>query len=350
MQQEQYFIQSIIKYYNNQARVLPWRESPTTPITPYHTLVSEVMLQQTQIGKVIDYFKRFLQKFPTITSLAQASQEEVHLAWSGLGYYRRATNLHKAAKQIALENTFPNTIEALGKLPGIGAYTSRSIASIAFSVPAIALDTNAIRVISRYFHLHSLTLKQLQNWSDEHLIPFISPREASSFTQGIMDFGSMLCKAKKPLCDSCPLATSCLAHEQQDYQTSKALGSSQKKIRNVQWTFYLFTYQDSVLMWNTDQTQLYQNLWTFPWQEDKKSPYQDWLNETLSNRKSDLNWSFPYRVTTKKVRATAKVFTLEASLSPPFYHRWEPLSELHQNPHSSLVKKILKGWNKEAQS
>ena len=144
-------------WYHAERRILPWRENPQ----PYRVWLSEIMLQQTQVATVIPYFERFLEAFPTVQALADASEEEVLTLWSGLGYYRRARLLHKAAKFLRdeLVGVFPTTATELEKLPGVGAYTSRAIASIAFGEPVAVLDGNVARVISRWVRLEDTDFK-----------------------------------------------------------------------------------------------------------------------------------------------------------------------------------------------
>ncbi len=217
--------QSLLKWYRAGARQLPWREPPMktkagrwmqTLADPYRVLVSEVMLQQTQVDTVIDYFNRFMQRFPDVQALAEANEQEVLHAWQGLGYYRRARHLHAAARAIIEEHDarFPETVEALLKLPGIGDYSAGAIASIAFGKCAAILDGNVARVLARLFAIQesidqTTTRKQLWELARQ-LVPANNPGD---FNQGLMELGAVVCIPRQPRCVTCPLQQCCQAYQ-----------------------------------------------------------------------------------------------------------------------------------------
>jgi A/G-specific adenine glycosylase len=201
----------LLAWYSQNARQLPWRSD----ISPYRTWVSEIMLQQTQVETVIPYFERFTRRFPDLASLAQASQAEVLQAWEGLGYYSRARNLHKCAQLLCqhYDCQLPAELDALQKLPGIGRYTAGAIASIAFGIPAPALDANIRRVLSRLLELRepagSLAGEKFLWDAAERLL---SRERPGDHNQALMELGALICKPKAPECPRCPLQSECLAY------------------------------------------------------------------------------------------------------------------------------------------
>jgi len=202
----------LLSWYSKEGRTLPWRETRD----PYRIWLSEIMLQQTTVSAVIPYYERFLQRFPTIESLAAASLDDVISLWAGLGYYSRARNLHRAARQIVSEQgSFPDTLEGLLALPGVGRSTAGAILSIAFDTPAPILDGNVRRVLVRLFAWQedprsSRAEKQLWQWAE-----VLTPDEHShDYAQAIMDLGATVCVPRTPLCESCPLRELCQAFTQ----------------------------------------------------------------------------------------------------------------------------------------
>lgn len=190
---------------------LPWQ----SPRTPYRTWVSEIMLQQTQVAAVIPYFNRFLSRFPTLPDLANASLDEVLALWSGLGYYRRAHNLHASAKAIMVnhDGELPGTFAELMALPGIGRTTAGAILAQAFDLPWPILDGNARRVLIRFhgvagWHGQAAVQQRLWRHAEQHL----PTQRAADYTQAIMDLGAGICTRQSPRCLSCPLADDCAAH------------------------------------------------------------------------------------------------------------------------------------------
>ena len=205
----------LLDWYARYGRALPWRVPPGKRPDPYRVWLSEIMLQQTTVATVRKHFEAFVRRWPTVQALAEASREEVMAAWAGLGYYARARNLHKCAQVVANElgGEFPRTPEALRKLPGIGAYTAGAIAAIAFDYPAVAMDTNAERVIARLFAVAEPLpdCKEALRRHAEALLPKEAPGD---FAQALMDLGAEICTARKPACVLCPLMEDCAARAQ----------------------------------------------------------------------------------------------------------------------------------------
>jgi A/G-specific adenine glycosylase len=199
---------ALLAWYDREARALPWRASPgSSPPDPYPVLVSEVMLQQTTVAAVIPYFERFLKRFPTLESLAAASQQEVLQHWAGLGYYSRGRHLHAAAQAIVADG-WPQDERALRALPGVGVYTAAALAAIAFNQPATAVDGNVERVVAR---LCAVTdplpgAKPALGALARRLAAFERPGD---FAQALMDLGAVVCTPRAPKCGLCPWAGSC---------------------------------------------------------------------------------------------------------------------------------------------
>ncbi|MFN8625889.1 MAG: A/G-specific adenine glycosylase [Candidatus Binatia bacterium] len=202
------FRRRLLRWYTCHGRDLPWRRTRD----PYRILVSEVMLQQTQVDRVIGYYPRFLQRYPTIDSLAHASSFEVREAWEGLGYYARARNLHRTAQRVTANHggKLPADLDTIQTLPGIGRYTAGAVLSFAYGQRAAILDTNAARVLSRVFAIRRRPPKG--RWWQRlwNLAEAVTPaRGADRFNQAIMDLGATVCRARAPQCRHCPVRTCC---------------------------------------------------------------------------------------------------------------------------------------------
>jgi A/G-specific adenine glycosylase len=196
------FTRKLLAWYKRNARVLPWRKTRN----PYAILVSEFMLQQTQVSRVLEYFPRFMARFPTITSLAGAGPKAVMEEWDGLGYYARARNLHKLAREVTrrLDGTVPDSPEDLRTLPGVGRYTAGAVACFAYEKAVPTVDTNVRRVLERAFapkDVWELAAK---------LVPKNGER-AWRFNQALMELGALVCTARKPKCPECPVRSDCRA-------------------------------------------------------------------------------------------------------------------------------------------
>lgn len=207
------FQKRLLAWFDEHGRkTLPWQQHKT----PYGVWISEIMLQQTQVKTVVPYFERFMRQFPTLLTLAHADEDAVLYAWTGLGYYSRARNLHRAAKKImhAYGGEFPSDVAALQSLPGIGQSTAGAIAAIAFNKPETILDGNVKRVLTRFFAIETpIDTRQTEAllWlTAKALTP---STRAADYTQAIMDLGSLVCTRKNPLCKTCALNQSCLAHQ-----------------------------------------------------------------------------------------------------------------------------------------
>jgi A/G-specific adenine glycosylase len=198
----------LLRWYKKSHRDLPWRRTAD----PYRIWVSEIMLQQTRVQAAIPYYERFLERFPDLQALAAAVEEQVLTVWSGLGYYSRARNLHRAARTMVAGGGFPKDYEGIRAMPGVGEYTAAAVASMAFQLPYAAVDGNVLRVVSRIQNdasdIKSPRVQQRFRAIAQEWLPSDAP---GTFNQALMELGSTVCLPKNPLCRECPLATDCQA-------------------------------------------------------------------------------------------------------------------------------------------
>ena len=202
------FTTTLLQWFHENGRALPWRETRD----PYAIWLSEIILQQTRIEQGRPYWERFMRRWPTVSDLAAASEDDVLREWQGLGYYSRARNLHAAARQIVDRGGFPTTIEGIKSLKGVGDYTAAAIGSIAFGLPAAVVDGNVYRVLSRHYGISTPinTTEGKKEFSAlaQSLLP---ADQASAFNQAMMDFGAIQCTPQAPRCPQCPLQETCVA-------------------------------------------------------------------------------------------------------------------------------------------
>jgi A/G-specific adenine glycosylase len=202
------FRRRLIRWFRRQGRDLPWRRTRD----PYRVLVSEFMLQQTQVSRVAEYYPRFLRRYPTIAALARATPARVREAWDGLGYYRRATNLHRLARLVVEDHDglVPRDPDLLRRLPGVGRYTAGAVATFAFEQAQPAVDTNVGRVIRRAFHPRARgTAGTHRLWQTATLLQPRAGNQAWTFNQAIMELGALVCTARVARCGECPVRAVC---------------------------------------------------------------------------------------------------------------------------------------------
>jgi A/G-specific adenine glycosylase len=210
----------LLAWYDRHSRILPWRARRGEKPDPYRVWLSEIMLQQTTVKTVAPYFAKFLTRWPTVQALAAASLDDVLRAWAGLGYYARARNLYACARAVMERHggNFPNDIAALRALPGIGEYTAAAVCAIAFDAPAVPVDGNVERVMSRLFAVED-ALPAAKPEIKNLAAALLPPHRSGDFAQALMDLGATICSPKRPACSLCPWIYSCLAHERGDQET-----------------------------------------------------------------------------------------------------------------------------------
>ncbi len=205
------FATRLLRWYARRARALPFRGTPR----PYRVWVSEIMLQQTRVETVLPYYRRWMRRFPTLKALAEANQVEVLRLWEGLGYYARARNLHRAAREVMRDHRgrLPSTVESLLSLPGIGRYTAGAIASIAFGRDVPAVDGNVKRVLARAFNIQEDIRSAAGEGHVWDLAGRLLPKgQAGACNQALMDLGATVCTARRPKCSDCPVRSLCQAY------------------------------------------------------------------------------------------------------------------------------------------
>jgi A/G-specific adenine glycosylase len=271
------FTAAVLEWFAQHGRThLPWQHN----LTPYRVWVSEIMLQQTQVATVIPYYERFMTRFPQVQTLAAAPIDEVLHLWTGLGYYARGRNLHRAAQQIvnAHAGVFPATLAELQLLPGIGRSTAGAILSISMAQRQPILDGNVKRVLARYFGIAGypgVTAVARRLWE---LADACTPaQQTGAYTQAIMDLGATLCVRSRPLCSKCPVASGCVARRmgrQQELPTRKP-----RRERPLREAFAVVLVRDhQVLLEKRPPTGLWGGLWTFP-QFDERRLASQWIVE-----------------------------------------------------------------------
>lgn len=276
----------LLAWYDAHARKLPWRDSGSAgskhPTFPYRVLVSEAMLQQTQVATVIPYFHRFMEAFPTVDALAAADEQRVLRLWQGLGYYRRARSLHAAAGAIVerFDGRVPDTVEDLLTLPGVGRYTAGAVASIAYGRRAPILDGNVIRVLSRWFLVTqpvSETPTKARLWElAEQVVPNDRPGD---FNQAMMELGALVCVPREPKCLVCSVAEQCEANRagrQSDVPVVAKRAARQRVAHEVvairKGGRYLFERRSAKGLWS--------NMWQLPTREGGRGDLAAWVHES----------------------------------------------------------------------
>ena len=257
------FAATLLQWFKNNGRSLPWRETKDA----YAIWLSEVILQQTRIVQGMSYWERFMAQWPTVNTLAAATEDEVLKAWQGLGYYSRARNLHTAARQVVELGGFPQTFKELKTLKGVGDYTAAAIASIAFGEPVAVVDGNVYRVLSRYYGIDTPIdstegKKEFQALA-QSLLPINEPAD---YNEAIMDFGATQCTPNSPHCSACPLCETCIAFREQRIN-ELPVKSKKVKQRERHFTYLCIEYEGKIAIHQRGAGDIWQGLWEFPQEE-----------------------------------------------------------------------------------
>ena len=259
------FTENLLRWYPLHRRDLPWRETRN----PYIIWLSEIILQQTRVAQGLPYFHAFINKFPTLTDLANAPEEEILRTWQGLGYYSRARNLHACAKYLVNENNgkFPDTYAGLLKLKGVGPYTAAAIASFAYKEPVAVLDGNVFRVLARFFGLDmDISSPKGKKEFAKLANQLISKKSPDQYNQAIMEFGALQCVPKNPDCSQCPISTGCFALK---YEQVNTLPVNEKKVK-IKSRYFLYFHihiGDYTVVKTRKDKDIWQGLIDFPLEE-----------------------------------------------------------------------------------
>ena len=296
---EKIITKKILKWYDLNKRSLPWRKKVSIEKKQYYTLISEFMLQQTQVITVIPFFNRFIKDLPSINSLAKVNDKKLIKLWEGLGYYSRARNLKKTAEAIIknFEGKLPDNFKSLLSLPGIGIYTANAILAIAFNKPYIPLDANIERVLKRYLYLKKD--KEIQkDYLLQKKIVFGKTLRSSDYAQALMELGALICKPKNPLCNQCPIIKNCKSYKKKDFSLNKNI----KKNKDKYFVLKVYKKKQRYLLIKNTKFNFLKNLSIFPMVElSNPKNFNENLNFKMSNMNMNIkieysndNKKFPY--------------------------------------------------------
>lgn len=318
------YVELILNWYLENKRSLPWRIDRD----PYHVWISEIMLQQTRIEAVIDYYERFMKRLPTIQSLSEVSEDELLKLWEGLGYYNRARNLKKAAIQIMEEfhGIFPSTYEEILSLPGIGEYTAGAIASICFDLKEVAIDGNVMRVFCRLQNKDWDVTDLKTKKKIGEIIKKDLPKNSGDFNQGIMELGETICiPGGIPKCELCPLKYHCLAHlKNREYLIPRK--KVKEKTPEEEYTLFLLKCGDKYAIHKREDG-LLKNMWEFP--NEKGFLTYDEVREIIPNIISiQLSITNIHIFTHKKWFMNSYFIEVEKEFGN---YLWLPISEIEKN-------------------
>jgi A/G-specific adenine glycosylase len=325
------FQRELLAWYDTHARDLPWRQSAD----PYRIWVSEIMLQQTRVSAVLDYYARFLTLFPSVTALAQAEEPDVLAAWSGLGYYRRAKLMHKAAKVVVMEHrgAIPRTAEQLRKLPGIGEYTSSAIASIAFGEPVAVVDGNVERVLLRVLSDHEKppAAEPQVKWLRNRAAKVLDAQRPGDFNQAMMELGATVCLPQRPLCLHCPVQQFCSTRGEHQ-------APPPKKMRSRQIAYALLRrHREGTVQVMLEQRPLSVSLMPGMWELPEVA--------MLDSDQERVELTLRHAITVTNYQVRVLRFTeQEAKLRFPSkqnLRQWTRSSELSTLPLTGLARKVL---------
>ena len=260
----------ILEWYDNNKRILPWRTNNSKQRKLYYTLVSEFMLQQTQVSTVIPYFEKFVQKIPNLKKLSETNDQLLMKLWEGLGYYSRARNLKKSSIIIIerFKGILPSNFNDLKSLPGVGDYTSTAIMAIAFNKKFIPLDGNVERVLKRALFLRSEEDISKENMQISKNFFGLSER-ASDYAQAIMELGALVCKPTSPLCEACPINRNCISYKRKDFSLIKKI----KKTKTKYFEANIYIDENKMLLIKNNKFNFLKNLLIFPMNEIDKTKF-----------------------------------------------------------------------------
>ena len=313
----------ILKWYDLNKRSLPWRKKVSQEKKEYYTLISEFMLQQTQVATVIPYFQRFIKSIPNIEKLSKFNDEKLIKLWEGLGYYSRVRNLKKTAQIVVKDfnKRLPQSFTDLKSLPGIGDYTASAISAIAFNKPLIPLDGNIERVLKRLLYLKKQNQIKKENLQKYKKVFGISVNRSSDYAQALMELGALICKPINPLCKKCPILKKCQSFRNQDFELVKL----KKKDKQTFYKLNVYKKNDQYLLIKNDKFNFLKNFDIFP-MEELISPKN--FNKDLNFKISNMNMNIKIEYKNK--------FNLDGKV------HWIDPKKLQKYTLPTFTKKIVK--------
>jgi A/G-specific adenine glycosylase len=335
----------LVRWYAAHARDLPWRRRPT----PYRVWVSEVMLQQTVVGTVVPHFRRWMGRLPDVEALARASEREVLSLWEGMGYYRRALNLRRAARLIVKEHGggIPSSRAELLKLPGVGAYIAAAVRSLAFGEDEVALDANVTRVFIRLLALGGTgTEAQVRRAVSASALAALPFGRSAELNQALMDFGSLICRPRMPRCAECFLTTQCEAFRQGKQHDIPR--RARRALRKVRTAVALFVRDGRVYVQQRPRGGLFEGMWEFP--GGKLHAGETAAGALRRECREELGFEvepgrrlveLTHAYTVFRVRLEAFVCAVPDGLPVNRTHRWVPLRELACYPMPSANRRVV---------
>lgn len=303
------FRRVLLDWFKKNRRDLPWRRTRD----PYRIWIAEIMLQQTRVETAVLYYERFLQRFPDVETLAATDLQEVLSVWQGLGYYRRAEAMHVAARKIVLKykGKLPVSVKELMDLPGIGAYTARAVASLAFGIPVGVVDGNVRRVLSRLFRLERPRPSRLQNLMDT----LVDPQDPGTFNQAMMELGAKVCLSHSPKCNACPVRNDCQGFLSGS-PASFPLPTTNKRTRIESFWVILWSHRWKWLLGHNRDSLLH-DMWLFPmWPQQDYPDLASFLHPILAE------CCRPYDVNVRRLPITHHSFSHRTWVMVPIWVEW----------------------------
>lgn len=346
---KRYFSEKVVKWYKENHRNLPWRNSRD----PYRIWLSEIILQQTRVAQGLPYYLRFVEKYPNVSLLAKAPEQEVLRLWQGLGYYTRARNLHRCAITVSKEHhgKFPESFEGLRQLPGIGDYTAAAIASIAHQEPVAVVDGNVFRVLARLFGI-STAINSTEGKKEFTKIAneILDVKAPDTHNQAMMEFGALLCTPKNPLCGECPLQTACKAYAGH-LQYVLPVKTKSKKSRKRYFYYLVFQKAKSLALKKREEKDIWHGLFDFVLIEKDEPVVIDELSRDRAVKKLVGNGSLTLSETYKHILSHQTIFARFITVrvmpgqKPPEGFKFYSPAQIAQLPKPVLISRFLAEHN-----
>ena len=331
------FSSTLLAWYQEHGRDLPWRQTHD----PYAIWLSEIILQQTQVKQGWDYWERFMRRWPTVEALAAATEDEVLREWQGLGYYSRARNLHYAARQIVAMGRFPDTLDAIRQLKGVGDYTAAAIASFAFGIPAAVVDGNVYRVLARHFGIdtpiNTTEGKKLFATLAQELLP-LTP-SPSQYNQAIMDFGALQCTPQSPNCIACPFIETCQAFREGKV-SELPVKLKTLKVTERHLIYIYVRCKGYVAIHRRSAGDIWQGLWEPLLIENEQLTTEKWASQVIVNCQL-LAKQVKHVLTHRVLYADFYLCEVETRPQLPDDYIWIKESELDDYAKPRLIEKLL---------